>query len=97
MNRSLTNVILGGFGTLSTGKGEAMKVTGTHTEVDAVHTAALLTSAKKVIIVPGYGLAVARAQYAVAEMVKTLRDHGVQVRAGGRASQPARLCGWEQY
>jgi H+-translocating NAD(P) transhydrogenase len=36
----------------------------------------------QVIIVPGYGLAVARAQYAVAEMVKTLRDHGVEVRIG---------------
>ena len=82
MNRSLTNVILGGFGTKSTGTGEAMKVTGTHTEIDAAHAAGLLTAAKRIIIVPGYGLAVARAQYAVADMVKKLRENGVTVKFG---------------
>ena len=79
MNRSLPNVILGGFGTSSTGKGEAMKITGTHTEwaTDAVVDS--LVNAKKVIIVPGYGLAVAKAQYAVADMTKTLRSKGIDV------------------
>lgn len=50
-----------------------------HTEINADGAAASLTSARKVIIVPGYGLAVAKAQYAVADMVKKLRDNGVDV------------------
>lgn len=63
MNRSLANVILGGYGTSS---GPAMKVEGTHQETDLVSTTEALTMAKNVIIVPGYGLAVANAQYAIA-------------------------------
>jgi NAD(P) transhydrogenase len=51
MNRSLTRVLLGGFGTLSTGRGPAMTITGTHTETNVESTASALTSAKKVIIV----------------------------------------------
>lgn len=79
MNRSVFNVIFGGIGTSSTGTGEAMKFGGAHQEANAEQIAGLLTSAKKVVIVPGYGLAVAKAQYAVADMVKKLRDSGVDV------------------
>jgi NAD(P) transhydrogenase len=79
MNRSLPNVILGGYGTSSTGKGAAMKITGTHTEWNVDTVVESLASAKKVIIVPGYGLAVAKAQYAVADMTKSLRNAGVDV------------------
>eukprot|EP01099_Mayorella_cantabrigiensis_P000892 TRINITY_DN137_c0_g1_i2.p1 TRINITY_DN137_c0_g1~~TRINITY_DN137_c0_g1_i2.p1 ORF type:complete len:371 (+),score=98.32 TRINITY_DN137_c0_g1_i2:633-1745(+) len=82
MNRSLPNVIFGGYGTSSTGGGEAMKITGTHTEIDVDGAADACINAKSIIIVPGYGLAVAKAQYAVADMVKTLTQHGIKVRFG---------------
>jgi len=82
MNRSLPNVILGGYGTSSTGTGEQMKITGVHTEIDTDGAVDYLTSAKTVTIVPGYGLAVAKAQYAVAEMTKLLTDNGVKVNFG---------------
>lgn len=78
MNRSLANVLLGGYGTVA--KGPAAKVTGTHTEIDVESAASALKDAKRVIIVPGYGLAVARAQYGVAEMVKALRAQGTDVK-----------------
>lgn len=77
MNRSLANVILGGYGTTS---GKAMKVEGTHTETDAASAVDALTSARSVVIVPGYGLAVANAQYAIADLVKTLRSKGIDVK-----------------
>lgn len=78
MNRSLASVILGGYGTSKAKKtgGADEDVDLTHTEVDTSQVADALTMAKKVTIVPGYGLAVAGAQYAVADMVKTLRDQG---------------------
>lgn len=57
-----------------------MQVEGTHTEVDVMGTVDALTSARKVIIVPGYGLAVAGAQYAIADLVKTLRANGIDVK-----------------
>lgn len=82
MNRSLLSVIFGGYGTLSTGTGEAVKITGTHTTIDVEGTAEQLVEAKSVIIVPGYGVAVAKAQYAMAEITKMLKDHGVNVRFG---------------
>jgi len=82
MNRSLPNVIFGGYGTSSTGTGQAMKITGTHTETDVDAVADLITSAKNIIITPGYGLCVAKAQYAIADMVKTLRDNGINARFG---------------
>jgi proton-translocating NAD(P)+ transhydrogenase len=82
MNRSLPNVIFGGVGTSSTGTGEAMKITGEAKETSAPVVVDLLTSAKNVIIVPGYGLAVAKAQYAIADMVTNLKKHGVNVRFG---------------
>merc|ERR1719150_524403 len=82
MNRSLPNVILGGFGTSSTGGGEAMKITGEHTEWKVDETVQAMTEAKNIIIVPGYGLAVAKGQYPVAEMVDVLRKKGKNVRFG---------------
>ncbi|XRA99374.1 NAD(P) transhydrogenase beta subunit [Pycnococcus provasolii] len=78
MNRSLPNVILGGWGDAA--KGPAMEITGTHTEVTRDDVVGQITQAKDIIIVPGYGLAVAKAQYAVADMAKTLMDNGVNVR-----------------
>lgn len=82
MNRSLPNVILGGFGTKTGGTGKAMKVEGTHQTTSVEETVDMLLQAKNVIIVPGYGLAVAKAQYAVADMVSMLRKQGVNVRFG---------------
>eukprot|EP00051_Salpingoeca_urceolata_P024271 m.424237 g.424237 ORF g.424237 m.424237 type:complete len:1095 (-) comp20212_c1_seq19:85-3369(-) len=82
MNRSLPNVILGGWGTSSSGGGEAMKVEGTHTETSADEVVQWLQDSKNVVIVPGYGLAVAKAQYAVADMTNLLRKNGVNVRFG---------------
>merc|ERR1719495_3131472 len=59
-----------------------MKITGTHTEVDVANTVDLITASKNIIIVPGYGLAVAKAQYAIAELVDTVRKHGINCRFG---------------
>eukprot|EP01026_Neomeris_dumetosa_P046652 TRINITY_DN3975_c0_g1_i3.p2 TRINITY_DN3975_c0_g1~~TRINITY_DN3975_c0_g1_i3.p2 ORF type:complete len:234 (-),score=43.44 TRINITY_DN3975_c0_g1_i3:294-995(-) len=79
MNRSLTNVILGGYGT---SKGKAMEITGTHQETDIPAAVESMTTARNVIIVPGYGLAVANAQYAIADLVKALREHNIDVKFG---------------
>ena len=62
--------------------GAKEKVALTHTEVNADGAVELLTTAKNVIIVPGYGLAVAKAQYAIADMVKSLKEKGLNVRFG---------------
>ena len=59
-----------------------MKITGTHTEINVNSTVELIANAKNIIIVPGYGLAVAKAQYAIAEMVKLLREKNINVRFG---------------
>mmetsp|Transcript_30615 Transcript_30615/g.74594 ORF Transcript_30615/g.74594 Transcript_30615/m.74594 type:complete len:261 (+) Transcript_30615:1-783(+) len=78
MNRSLTNVILGGFGTES---GAVQTTEGlVHTEIDVSGTVAALQDASKVCIVPGYGLAVAQAQKAVADIAKNLTDAGKTVK-----------------
>ena len=82
MNRSLPNVILGGFGTSNTGTGKAMEITGEATVWDVDQTVASIADAKNIIIVPGYGLAVAKGQYPVAEMVNLLRKKGKNVRFG---------------
>lgn len=55
MNRSLPNVILGGFGTSSTGGGKPMEITGTHTEVNVDGVAEMIANAKNIIITPGNG------------------------------------------
>lgn len=82
MNRSLPNVILGGYGTSSTGTGKPMEITGTHTETNVDQTVEMMTNAKNIIIVPGYGLCVAKAQYPIAEMVDLLVKKGKHVRFG---------------
>ena len=84
MNRKFLNVIAGGFGTgTGTGtSGAAGDVDGEIVAVDAQETAALLSSAKEVMIIPGYGMAVAQAQHTVFEITRTLRDKGVNVRFG---------------
>jgi NAD(P) transhydrogenase len=82
MNRSLPNVIFGGYGTSSTGTGAPQKVTGVHTEASLDTVVDWVTSAKKIMIVPGYGAAVAKAQYGMADMAKTLINNGVDVRFG---------------
>ena len=78
MNRSFISVIMGGFG-IEDSSGEG-KDHGEHREVDVEGAAELLAGANSVIIAPGYGMAVAQAQYPVADLTRTLRDRGVDVR-----------------
>lgn len=59
-----------------------MEITGTHTEVNVDGTVEMITNAKNIIITPGYGLCVAKAQYPVAEMVALLKSKGKNVRFG---------------
>lgn len=81
MNRSLLNVLIGNFGGGSTsGGGTSAAVTGTIKEVNASDAAILMRYAKKVIIVPGYGLAVAQAQHVVHELELVLESEGVEVK-----------------
>lgn len=80
MNRSFISVIAGGFG-IEAGPGED-KDYGDHREVTAEGVAELLAEADTVIITPGYGMAVAQAQYGVAELTRKLRERGVNVRFG---------------
>jgi len=82
MNRSLPNVILGGFGTTGTGTGKPMEITGEATVWDVDQTVQAIADSKNIIIVPGYGLAVAKGQYPVAEMVALLKKKGKNVRFG---------------
>ncbi|SDE67969.1 Re/Si-specific NAD(P)(+) transhydrogenase subunit beta [Pseudonocardia oroxyli] len=79
MNRSFLSVIAGGFGATSS---TAAAVEGEHREVTADGVAELLANASSVVITPGYGMAVAQAQYPVAELTRKLRDAGVEVRFG---------------
>ena len=71
MNRSLTSVIFGGFD-LDPNAIQTSKIEGTHTEINTDTAVEMLVNSKSVIIVPGYGLAVAKAQYPVGELVKLL-------------------------
>lgn len=80
MNRSLISVILGGFGTEGGTSSSPQVPAGDVHSIDAPATAELLDQSQKVIIVPGYGLAVAQAQHALAEVVKILRDTKIDVR-----------------
>ncbi len=80
MNRSFISVIAGGFGIEAPTSGDTDY--GEHREITAEETAMLLTSAKSVIITPGYGMAVAQAQYPVAEITRELRAKGIDVRFG---------------
>lgn len=87
MNRKFLAVIAGGFGAGSTG-GAKSGTSGTAAEqgdvtpIEGSEVAALLSSAKEVMILPGYGMAVAQAQHAVNELTKKLKDKGVNVRFG---------------
>ena len=85
MNRSFISVIAGGFGTTSgtpkPAAGGAQPV-GEVVPVNATETAELLREAKSVVIVPGYGMAVAQAQHTVCEITKYLRAKGINVRFG---------------
>ena len=80
MNRSFISVIAGGFG-IEAASGEATDY-GEHREVDAEGVAEMLKDASSVVITPGYGMAVAQAQYPVADLTRKLRDRGVDVRFG---------------
>jgi NAD(P) transhydrogenase subunit beta len=80
MNRSFISVIAGGFGIEAPTSGDVDY--GEHHEINAEDTADLLNDAKSVIITPGYGMAVAQAQYPVAEITRILREKGVNVRFG---------------
>jgi len=85
MNRNFISVIAGGFGTgggAPAGGGGAAQPAGEVQPISAVETAELLREAKNVIIVPGYGMAVAQAQHTVFEITRLLRDKGVAVRFG---------------
>jgi len=82
MNRNILSVITGGFGTKKTGKGEAMKFEGEATTTNADDVIRILDEAQSVIIVPGYGLAVAKGQYPLKELVDTLLAAGKKVRFG---------------
>jgi len=77
MNRSFISVILGGFGISAS---SAADVDGEVKEIHADETARMLSDAKTVVIVPGYGMAVARAQNAISELVKLLREQNISVR-----------------
>ena len=86
MNRNFISVIAGGFGggapAAPKADGAAAEPQGEVVPVSASDTAELLRDAKSVIIVPGYGMAVAQAQHTVNEITRTLRDKGVTVRFG---------------
>jgi NAD(P) transhydrogenase subunit beta len=77
MNRSFISVILGGFGGTT---GPAMEVTGEQVAIDAEGVAAALNDADSIIIIPGYGMAVAQAQQSVSELTRKLRAAGKTVR-----------------
>ena len=79
MNRSLTNIIVGGFGTGDSAVAIGGPVDAQVRAIAADDAAIQLAYASKVVIVPGYGLAAAQAQYGVAELAKLLEDRGVEV------------------
>ncbi len=78
MNRSLSNVLFSNFG--ETSSAGSASVTGTQKAIEASDAGVMLAYSQKVIIVPGYGLAVAQAQHKVWELAQLLIDRGVQVR-----------------
>jgi len=81
MNRSFVSVMLGGFGTDSSSSSSSAAVpAGEVDSIDAVGATELLQNAKKVIIIPGYGLAVAQAQHSLAEVVKILKSNNVEIK-----------------
>ena len=81
MNRSFVSVIAGGFGSGASATSDDTDY-GDHRETSAVDVADLLKDADSVVITPGYGMAVAQAQYPVADLTHKLRERGVDVRFG---------------
>ncbi|HIK43275.1 MAG TPA: NAD(P)(+) transhydrogenase (Re/Si-specific) subunit beta [Leptolyngbyaceae cyanobacterium M65_K2018_010] len=82
MNRSFINVLLGGFGEGASNPGQRAGSAEQATATNASEVVDLLEAAQSVVIVPGYGMAVAQAQHAVAEITQILRTQGKQVRFG---------------
>ncbi len=82
MNRRFIAVIAGGFGTGGGAVAKGGEDQGEVVPVDPAETAELLSNAKEVMIIPGYGMAVAQAQHTVFEITRTLREKGVNVRFG---------------
>ncbi|HBG47289.1 MAG TPA: Re/Si-specific NAD(P)(+) transhydrogenase subunit beta [Deltaproteobacteria bacterium] len=80
MNRKFLSVIAGGFGTGTSTASSAATTGGEVVSVSAEETAELLRNSQEVVIVPGYGMAVAQAQHAVSDIAKLLRDKDVKVR-----------------
>jgi NAD(P) transhydrogenase subunit beta len=80
MNRSFISVIFGGFGNTSNSTSKAME--GEVTSANHVEVSQMLKEAKSVVIVPGYGMAVAKAQYPIYDLVKHLQADGKEVRFG---------------
>lgn len=80
MNRKFISVILGGFGTKKTSSSAVAGEQGEAVAINGDETAELLKNSKSLVIVPGYGMAVAQAQQTVAAMTQKLRDQGIEVR-----------------
>ncbi len=78
MNRPISNVLFSNFG--EGGDGEAQAVSGSMKEIDSTDVAVMMAFAEKVVIIPGYGMAVAQAQHKVWEMTKQLQERGVTVK-----------------
>lgn len=78
MNRPLSNVIFGAFG--SSSSGDSADVNGTITDITTTDVAVLMNYSKSVVIVPGYGLAVAQAQHVIHELEQLLEERGVEVK-----------------
>jgi len=79
MNRSIGNVLFGAFGQVQAGAGTGTALTGTVRGVNAEDVAIMLSYAQKVVVVPGYGMAVAQAQHAVHELAELLESKGIEV------------------
>jgi NAD(P) transhydrogenase subunit beta len=82
MNRSITNVLFGAFGKVQASDGPAAGVSGSGSvrEASVDDVATMLAYAKQVVVVPGYGMAVAQAQHSVRELADQLEKHGVEVK-----------------
>ena len=82
MGRNVVSVILGGAGTVTAPKGEAVEIEGEVTTANVDQVAQALLEAKNIMITPGYGLAVAQGQFAIADIAKTLKAMGKNIRFG---------------
>jgi NAD(P) transhydrogenase len=82
MNRDISSVLLGGYGTRATSTGEAMVFEGEAKEISAEAVADLITEGQNIIVVPGYGLCVAKGQYAIADLANKATKAGKQFRFG---------------